>query len=100
MVIKIMPLFYTMDARIKLFEFKKRVIPLRTYSAWEGLKTPGLDCFRFLRVPGNDWDRYQALRMPLTTNSISHFLLLFSNSVLALSLISNLVFDLPRLLMY
>ena len=27
MVIKNMPIFYTMDARIKLFEFKKKMIP-------------------------------------------------------------------------
>ena len=51
-----MPLIYTMDARTKLIEFKKMVIPLRTYNAWEGLKTLGFDCFRFPRVPGNDWD--------------------------------------------
>ena len=95
-----MQLFHTMDARTRLFEFKKRVIPPWTYSAWEGLKALGFDCFRLWRLPGNDWDRYQALRTPLTTNSISQFLLVFANSVLALARLSNLDFDLHATLMY
>ena len=81
-----MPLFYAMDARTKLFEFKKMVIPMRTYSAWEGLKALGFDCFRLWRMPGNDWERYRALRTPLSGILNSHFLLIFSDLVLALTL--------------
>ena len=95
-----MPLIYTMDASIRLFEFKKMVIQLRTYSAWEGLKTLGFDCFRFLRVPGNDWNWSPALRMPLSGILISHFFLDFSVLVLLLTPASNLFLGLASFLMY
>ena len=34
-----------------------------------------ISCFRFLSLPGNDWDKYQALKLPLDLISNSHFFL-------------------------
>ena len=82
MVINNVQLFYAISERMMLIEFKNMVIPLRTYSVLEGLKMLGFDCFHLLRVLGSDWERYRALRMPLSGILISHFFLVFSNYVL------------------
>ena len=77
------------DARMMNYDFKSRGVYRDTYSALWCLRMLAFDPNRLCEHPGRDWDRSQLLKMPLTMDLISRFLVLFSNFVMPLLAASN-----------
>ena len=95
-----MPLVCLKDAKIMSCNFKNKAWYRDTYSAFEGLRTRAFDPGRLCDHPGIDWDRSKLLKLPLSMDSIPHFLVNFATLVLPLSAASNPYFVPCGLLMY
>ena len=89
-----------MDARIMRTENKNRTVLRRTYNAYKGMRMYGFDWDSLCALPGIDWDKYQALKMPLGLISISHFFVIFSVFALPPQVFFNPDFRVLSLLMY
>ena len=95
-----MPRICSKDAKIMSCDIKNKAWYRDTYSAFEGLRTRAFDPDHLYEHPGNDWDRSQLLKMPLTMDLISRFLVLCSTSILPFSPASNPYFVPCGFLMY
>ena len=81
-------------------DFKNKARYRDTYIALWCARTLAFDPDRLFEHPGKDWDRSQLLKLPLTMDSISRFLVSFSNFVLPLLAASNPGFYFFSFLMY
>ena len=95
-----MQAIYSNDARMKIYDFMNRAGYRDTYSVLWSLKMLAFDPNRLYEHPGRDWDRSQLLKLPLTMDSISRFLVLFSIYVMPLLAASNPGFYFFSFLMY
>ena len=94
------PIIYSNDARVMIYEFKKEANYRGTYSSLWCLRMIAFDPGRLSVRPGNDWDRSKLLKLPLAMDSIPHFLVNFATFVLPILAASNLIFISFGLLMY